>query len=156
MKTLNTCTFVCTLSLQQQHTDVLYAKHSWIQYFGSFLTLKVSYRFFFVKDLSTTVDLDTWKLWIHGSMDPVSCWHLATSPHPHHRQCPPLPSNMGKYRLACHIQPCMDLTSMSLHASSMACRRGMRACSSHKLSSAMLKRTPQLEKIGCMVASWVQ
>ena len=22
-------------------------------------------------------------------MDPVSCWHLATSPHPHHRQCPP-------------------------------------------------------------------
>ena len=39
-------------------------------------------------------------------MDHVSCWHLATSPHPHHRQCPPcppLPSN-GEIS-ACMLYP---------------------------------------------------
>ena len=31
--------------------------------------------------------------------DPVSCWHLATSSRPHHRQSPPLPSNRGNIAL---------------------------------------------------------
>ena len=85
-------------------------------------------------------------------MDLVSCWHLATSPHPHHRQCPPLPSNGGNIALHAVSNPVWT---------SPQCRRMPlpwlveEACGhvadGHKISSAMLKRTPQLDsKIGYM------
>ena len=37
-------------------------------------------------------------------MDLAVYLHLATSPHPHHKQYCPWPGNGGKYRLACRIQ----------------------------------------------------
>ena len=89
-------------------------------------------------------------------MDPVSCWHLSTSPHPHHRQCPPLPSNGG---------------TITLHAISnpvwTSCRHMplpwlvKEACGdvadSHKISSTMLKRARQLDsKMRCMVCAGSQ
>ena len=85
-------------------------------------------------------------------MDPVSCWHLATSPHPHHRQCPPSQSNGGTITLHVVSNPVWT---------SPQCRRMTlpwfveEACGhvadGHKLSSAMLKTTHQLDsKMGCM------
>ncbi len=37
-------------------------------------------------------------------------------------------SHQGKYHLVCRIHPWIDPTSMSPHASSIACRRVIRAC----------------------------
>ena len=79
-------------------------------------------------------------------MDPVSCWHLSTSPHPHHRQCPPLPSNGGNIALHAVSNPvwtssqccCMPLPWLVEEACG-------HVVDSQKLSSAMLKRTPQLD-----------
>ena len=94
-------------------------------------------------------------------MDPVSCWHLATSPHPHHRQCPPLPSNGGNIALHAVSNPVW--TSPQCHRMPLpwlveeACGH---VADGHKISSAMLKRTPQLDSkigyMGCAVSQVVR
>ena len=80
-------------------------------------------------------------------MDPVSCWHLATSPHPHYRQCPPLKSNGGNIALHAISNPVWTSPEEA----------SRHEADSHKLSSAMLKGTPQLDsKMGCIVVRSVQ
>ena len=79
-------------------------------------------------------------------MDPVSCWHLATSSNPYHRQRPPLPINRGNIALHAVSNPVWTSPQCCLMPFPWLIEEACgHVTDGHKIASTMLKKTPQLD-----------